>query len=365
MGEQVRRAKLWGARCRVKVLRNSIGAALWILLSALGIAAQQTALPKSDRKPIAEIAGKPVYEQDIASKIQGRLMHIEQQEYAIRKQALDSYISNELLANEAKAERLTTDALLKREVDSKIPQPTDDAVRAYYIAQSNLQSHPFDEIKENLRQALRQRLVAQARKDYVAGLRAKADVRVFLDPPRYKVSYQLARLRGNPKAPVIIVEFSDFQCPFCRAAEATVRKILAKYPGKVSLAYRDFPLRAIHPYAQKAAEAARCAQAQGKFWAYHDLLMKDPPELDVKSLEADAQKLNLNGKQFDACLSTNKFAPEIQGDVDAGSRLGVMGTPGFFINGQFVSGAQPESVFDKIIQADLASAQETGKMAER
>jgi protein-disulfide isomerase len=349
----------------MKALQNCFATALCLVVSALGISAQQTAAPDASQKPIAEIAGKPIYEQDIASQTQGRLIQLQHQEYEIKKQALDSYVEDELLANEAKAQGLTTEALLKREVDSKIPQPTDDAVRAYFVAQPNLQGRPFDAIKEQLRHALRQALIGRARNDYIASLRSKADVQVFLEPPRFKVSYEAERLRGDPHAPVTIVEFSDFQCPFCRAAEATVRQILTKYPGKVSLAYRDFPLRGIHQYAQKAAEAARCAQAQGKFWQYHDLLMKDPPELDVKSLEADARTLNLNEKQFDSCLSSDENAPEVQKDLDAGERLGVTGTPGFFINGEFLSGAQPESVFDKLIQDDLAPANNSRKLAKR
>lgn len=349
----------------MSILKHSSAMILCIALSALGSAAQQTASTTASQKPIAEVGGKPVYEQDIASQVQSHLIQLQHQEYEIKKKALDSYIDNEILANRAKAEGLTTEELLKREVDSKIPQPTDDAVHAYYLGLRNLRNRPFDELKEGLRGSLRQALIARARKDYIDGLRAKADIEVYLEPPRFKVSYEAARLRGNPHAPVTIVEFSDFQCPFCRAAEATVRKILAKYPDKVSLAYRDFPLRGIHPYAQKAAEAARCAQAQGKFWAYHDRLMQNPPQLDQKSLKADAGSLHLKEKEFDSCLSSDKYAPAVQKDIDAGRALGLTGTPGFFINGEFLSGAQPEAVFDKIIQADLASANESKKLAKR
>jgi protein-disulfide isomerase len=349
----------------MKVLRNSFAVGMWLVLLAPGILAGQAPSSSADQKLIAEVDGKPVYEKDIASQVQGRLIQLQHQEYEIRRQAVDSYIENEILANEARAEGLSTEALLKREVDAKVPQPADDAVHAYYIAQPNLRSRSFDEIKEQLRHALRQALIAQARKDYIDSLRAKATVRVFLEPPRLNVSYDSARLRGNPHAPVTIVEFSDFQCPFCRAAEATVRQILAKYPDRVSLAYRDFPLREIHPSAQKAAEAARCAQEQGKFWEYHDLLMSDPPRLDQNSLIADARSLRLDEKQFQSCLESGRTAPAVQRDVDAGMALGVTGTPGFFINGEFVSGAQPEAVFDKIIQADLAAFSQSAKLAQR
>ncbi len=356
----------------MRKMTNGIGVFLCLGLAAVTCAAQaqkqtQSQVPAdSSQAPIAEIGGKPVYEQAVDSRVQGRLMQLQRQEYEIRKQALDSYIDQEVLADKAEAEGATPQELLKREVDAKIPPPSDDAVRAYYVAQPNLQGRPFDQMKEQLRQTLRNALIAKARKDYIAGLRAKANVQVLLEPPRFHVTYDSARLRGNPDAPVKIVEFADFQCPYCRAAESTVNQILAKYPGKVSLAYRDFPLSQIHTYAEKAAEASRCAEAQGKFWAYHDLLFTDPPRLDQKSLEADAATLHLNQQQFDSCLTSGKYAAAIQNDRDAAMALGVSGTPSFFINGTPLTGDQPLAVFEKSIQEALASSRSAGDLqAER
>ena len=156
-------------------------------------------------------------------------------------------------------------------------------------------------------------------------------------------------------APVTIVEFSDFQCPYCQVAQATLKAVLEKYKDKVRLGYRDLPLRQIHSQAQQAAEASRCAGEQGKFWEYHDLLFGDQGSLDRNGLIAKAAKLQLDAKQFDSCISSEKFKAQVQQDSQEGMRSGVSGTPGFFINGIFMSGAQPEATFEKAIEEQLAA----------
>ncbi len=329
----------------------------WLFLFLASAAAAGAQAPSAtNQKQIAEIEGKPVYEQAILPKVQGSLLQIENREYEIKKQALDSYINEQVVAEKAKAEGLTPEAWLAREVDAKIPQPTDEAVRAYYLAQPNLQGRPFSQIKEQLRASLRQAEIRKARADYIAELRAKANVQIFLEPPRIHVSYDPKRLLGSPHAPVMIIEFADYQCPFCRGVEPTLVSVLKQFDGKVSLAYRDLPLSQIHPHAELAAEASRCAEEQGKFWPYHDLLMSDPPRLDRNSLLEDARTLHLDEKQFDSCLSSGKYVAAVQQDAEAAEGLGANGTPTFFINGQLLSGDQPASVFEKMIQQDLDSS---------
>ncbi len=318
--------------------------------------AAQTGSTVPGAKPIAEIAGKPIYEQALQPSIAGQMMQLAQQEYAIKRKALDAVINREVLERAANAKGLTPERLLETEVDPKIPQPTDEAVHAYYLAQPNLQSRPFSQIKEQLRASLRQAEIRKARADYIAALRARANVQIFLEPPRIRVSYDPKRLLGSPHAPVMIIEFSDFQCPYCRGVEPTLRSVVKQFDGKVSLAYRDLPLSQIHPHAELAAEASRCAEEQGKFWPYHDLLMSDPPRLDRNSLLADARTLHLDEKRFDSCLSSGKYAQAVQQDAETAQGLGANGTPTFFINGQLLSGDQPASVFEKMIQQDLDSS---------
>ena len=202
--------------------------------------------------------------------------------------------------------------------------------------------------------ALVQSVSHQTRQEFVKQLQEHHGIPISQQPSRVKVAYDPARLRGSPEAPVILVEFSDFQCPFCRKVQPTLKKLLEKYDGQVSLAYRDFPLREMHPRAELGAESARCAGEQGKFWEFHDLLFATSDKLNRDGAMELARGLKLDEKQFDICLSSGRYTKQIEQDVQDGIRAGVGGTPGIFINGILLSGAQPEAVFERIIQSELA-----------
>lgn len=161
---------------------------------------------------------------------------------------------------------------------------------------------------------------------------------------------------GSPEAPVVLVEFGDFQCPFCaRFFQTTEREIIEKYikTGKARLVYRDFPLIAIHKEAQKAAEAAECANEQGKFWMYHDMLYQRQSELSLQNYKKWAADLGLNSKQFNQCLDSDKYAAEVAKDLADGQAAGVGGTPTTFVNGRVVQGAVPFAQFKSIIEEEL------------
>jgi protein-disulfide isomerase len=167
-------------------------------------------------------------------------------------------------------------------------------------------------------------------------------------------------VRGNPNAPVTIVEFSDFECPYCKAAEPTLKHLLEKYSGQLKIGYRDLPIRGSHPHADAAAEAARCAGDQGKFWEYHDILFADPksgkPWLDEDGLKEHAKAVNLDEAKFNQCVASGKFRAKVQEDYEEASKVGITGTPGFFVNGILLNGAQPSSAFEKVIDAQLKMA---------
>ena len=307
---------------------------------------------KSD--PIATVDGQVITEDDLAPLVQGQLRPLRDQEYQIKKKALENLISQKVLDAEAKKKGLTADKLLEQEVDSKVPEPTDVEINAVYAVQKDQINRPFEEVKPQLQQNLKHAKIQIARQEYSAHLREQAKIAVLLSPPRVQVTFDPKRVKGNPKARVMIVEFSDFQCPYCGQVEATLKSVLAKHEGTVALAFRDMPISQIHPFAQGAAEAARCAGEQGKFWEYHDLLFADQGALDRSGLIAKAAKLQLDPQQFETCISTEKYKSQVQQDNQEGMRAGVSGTPGFFINGVFISGAQPEAAFDKIIEEQLA-----------
>jgi protein-disulfide isomerase len=244
--------------------------------------------------------------------------------------------------------------LLDQEVDAKVAEPTDVELNAIYAVQREQLNRPYEEVKAQLRQNLKRAKIQQARQEYSAHLREQAKIAVWLSPPRVQVSADPARIRGNPKARVMIVEFSDFQCPFCGQVETTLKSVLAKHQETVALSFRDMPITQIHPLALGAAEAARCAEEQGKFWEYHDLLFGDQGSLDRNGLVAKAARLQLDAQKFDGCLTSEKYKAQIQLDNQDRLRAGVSGTPGFFINGIFMSGAQPEANFERAIEDQLA-----------
>ncbi len=174
---------------------------------------------------------------------------------------------------------------------------------------------------------------------------AKADVEVGTLP-----------VKGDENAPVTIIEFSDFECPFCkRFFDDTLAQIEKEYieTGQVKFYYRDFPLTSLHPQAETAAMAARCANEQDAFWAYHDTIFENQGKLGDELYTDWALDLGLDIDQFEECLDSEKFADAVDKDSKDGSAAGVNGTPAFFINGQLVSGAQPFQNFKRVINQAL------------
>jgi protein-disulfide isomerase len=306
--------------------------------------------------PLATVDGQAITEGELAPLVEGQLRSVREQEYQVKRKALDNLISQRILETEAKKKGITPDKLLEQEVDAKIPQATDVELRALYDVQREQLGKPFEEAKVQLQSTLRNARIRQARQEYTDHLQEQAKVAVLINPPRVQVAPDPARVRGNPKAKVMIVEFSDFQCPYCQRAEATLKGVLAKHGDAVAVSYRDLPLTNLHPMAMGAAQAGRCAGDQGKFWELHDAMFADQTGLDAKGLTAKAKTLNLDEKQFEACLTSEKYKAQVQQDAQEAGRLGINGTPAFFINGVFLNGAQPESAFEGIIKDELASA---------
>ncbi|OGY42874.1 MAG: hypothetical protein A2729_03090 [Candidatus Buchananbacteria bacterium RIFCSPHIGHO2_01_FULL_39_14] len=160
-------------------------------------------------------------------------------------------------------------------------------------------------------------------------------------------------IRGDKNAKITMIEYSDFQCPFCQRHAPTMAKVLEDYQGKVRLVYRHFPLTSIHPQAQKSAEASECASEQGKFWEYHDLLFANQSALDITSLKSYAKQLSLNQGQFDQCLDSGKYTAKVNKGSAEAQASGITGTPGTWVGDQLVKGAYPYDTFKQIIDGLL------------
>lgn len=310
---------------------------------------------KADQ-PIAVVAGKPVYRHDLSGNAAAQMLQIRQQEYKIQSDALDALIRQKVVEEEAEKQGISVDKLYEKEVDSRVPDPSKAEVRGYYLAVGHQVNQPFEKAEPQLAKVVKTLEIQQARENYADSLRSRADVAILLQPPTVETGRNdPLRVEGNPHAPITIVEFADYQCPFCGRAESTVTDLLKKYNGKVNLAFRDFPLSTIHPYAAGAAEASRCAEAQGKFWPMHDAMYADQSKLTEADVLETAVRLGMDRSSFAACLKSDRYKAAIQEDVEAGQQAGVTGTPAFFINGRFLNGSVPEAQFEQIIKAELAA----------
>ena len=309
----------------------------------------------SAKKPVAMVGEEPVYATEFLPQIEGKVYKIRLQAYELQRMALEDVINQRLLQAEAEMWNITAEDLLRQEVDSLVPEPTDEEVEQRFVMQMFRGGGQISESQDDIRKQIRQSRVQAARGQYFQMLREKANVKIYLLPPAMDVGYDRARVRGNPDAGITMVEFSDFQCPYCEQAYLIVKELLKKYDGKVKLAYRDLPLQEVQSDIHGAGEASRCAGEQGKFWEYHDLLFENQDEYGENAFNSFAEHLGLDTARFSACLESGKFKPLVQADFDEGIRLGATGTPAFFINGIFVNGARPQNEFEEIIDGLLVA----------
>jgi protein-disulfide isomerase len=273
--------------------------------------------------------------------------------YLARRAALDELVGNALIAREASARGVERDALVTQEVTSKVTAPPDTEVDAWYQSNKDrLRGATLESVRPAIRAYLVQERTQAARDAFLDRLKAKTTVTVSLEPPRHVLGASDSPAKGPSNAPVEIVEFSDFQCPYCLAANPTVKRVLDSYGERVRFVYRNYPLPN-HPQARPAAEAAQCANAQGRFWPYHDRLFADPSKLSDADLKRAAAELGLDTARFNACLDSHQFKGVVDTDLQAGQDAGVTGTPAFFINGRELTGAQPFETFQRIIEEEL------------
>ena len=231
--------------------------------------------------------------------------------------------------------------------------PTDEEVDAFYQENQAQIRQPKEQVSVQIHQYLSQQRQQEGRKELLTALDEKYGSETFLEPLRLMVAAEGFPSKGPADAPVTIVEFSDFQCPYCSRVLPILDKVTEEYGDKVQIVFRQFPLLNIHPQALKAAEASLCAHDQGKFWEMHDAMFEDQKGLRVDQLKAKAGALGFDIAAFDECLDSGKYADQISEDLREGSQMGVTGTPAVFINGRFLSGAQPYETFARIIDEEL------------
>jgi protein-disulfide isomerase len=329
-------------------------------LAATVLAACAAALAQTPEVPAgtaARVGGDAISLSELEQSVATELSRLDQQRQELLGAKLDQLIADRLLGQEAKRRGVSVDALVREEIEAKASAVTEADVTDF-INQNRARLRQPDnaELRGKVADFLRQQRRTQRRDTYVAGLRAQTPVQVYLkepEPIRVKIDPNVGFARGAREAPVTIVEFSDFQCPYCRAVVPTLKEVAARYPDRVRWVFRDFPIEGLHPEAPLAHEAARCAGDQGKFWPYHDLLFEQT-NLAPDALKQYAAQVGLEANAFAQCLDSRRHRAGVAADIEAGSRVGVTGTPAFFVNGRPLIGNLPLADFQRAIERELA-----------
>lgn len=317
----------------------------------------------ADGATVATWEGGSLAYAPVREKVGTQLIKLEadylSQRFDTEEQEVNDQVNEAILNAEAKA-RGMADAkiLLKSEIDDKVGAPTESEVQeAYMQLGRRLGGKPLEEVRPQVERAVTQKKQAERYGQYIEELRTKYKVAVtlpFPNLPKFPVSADDDPFEGPAAAPVTIVQFAEFQCPYCGKADAVVKDILKNYDGKVRFVFRDFPL-GFHENAIPAAIAANCAGKQGKYWEMHHSFMQNQRALTEADLARAAQELGLNTSEWESCRKDPTVEAEIRKDMADGSELGVQGTPAFFVNGIFLNGAQPYEKFQQIIDRELAA----------
>jgi protein-disulfide isomerase len=309
--------------------------------------------PNSGSILLVDIDGTRLTLADYERKHPTGLFHARNVFYEAHRKAAEQFVDEYLLEREAKKEGLTVDQLVEKHINSAAgKEPSDEALRVYYEGVDT--QEPFEKVKPQIIQAIKERRIAKARAEYLKELRSQAKISIRVGPPRADVDLANTPVRGPQDAPITLVEFADYECPYCQQIQPVLDRLEQEYKGKIRFAYKDIPLP-MHANAEKSAEASHCAGVQGKYWQYHDMLFQTK-QLELPQLKEHARTLKLDAAAFDKCLDNGDQAARIKPNITEGQNLGIQGTPSFFINGRSIGGGQSYEDFKRIVDEELAAA---------
>jgi protein-disulfide isomerase len=328
---------------------------LIVLAADQGIGDVKTKDKVSGDRVVGIIGAEKYTLADVDGAIRGKLQQLDEQRYRTRKTFLDE----KLIASEASRQGLTPQTLIHREVIDNIAVTPDEVQQFIRENRSKLPGRISPELTLQIEERVRQKKTAAARADYVARLKEKTGAQYLLPMPE-RVALE-ANPRGGPvkgpaAAPVTLIVFTDFECPFCRKAHQELHGLMDRFPGKIRLAFRHFPL-AMHKMAERAAEFAHCARQQGRFWPFADNVFANQGKLSEEILHADAREAGIaDTEAFNQCVQSGQGKKAVAADMAEGKNLGVHSTPSLFINGRFFSG-MPKDI-DAVIQEEIANRKE-------
>lgn len=334
------------------ILRLSL---LWLPLFCVPLSLMANEGLNSPEKVLATVNGQPITTAQLEAAARPQLVQLEERARQIRDATLNKLIDNVLIEQAARAQGMSTDEYINRQVES-VSVSSGEVDQAYSRNHDQFGGALPAEAKYRIRRTLEDNTRATALQQLLGKLRQEARVSNYVVAGALSALNAAAREGpsvGNPDAPVTLVEFSDFECAFCRAAQAPLRKAMERWPGKVRLVFKHFPLEQ-HAHAINAAKAGVCADRQGRFWPVHDRIfaIAGSPGADV--LRIAGQSAGLNMTDFDRCMASAETADHVRKDAMLGRMAGVAGTPAFFVNGQIVSGV---AALEPAIESALKGSQ--------
>ncbi len=300
---------------------------------------------------VAELGDLRLTEAELAEKIRPQMAKIEAEIYETKRDAIDDWVNISLLEKEAKRQGTSVESLLDQKTTGI--EVSDAEAEAFYNANKGRIKGDFAQVKSRVVAQLSGQKRQEITRSFLAELEKQTPAKIYISQPRIDVSADDDPAIGDTDAKITLIEFSDFQCPFCKRARPVIDQILSTYGKKVRYVFRDFPL-AFHRDSPLAHEAANCAGDQGQYWEYNRKLWENQQDLKREQLLANAKALKLKEADFVQCLDSHKYTAEVQKDIADGRKAGVSGTPAYFVNGRMLSGAQPFEAFAKIIDDELS-----------
>ena len=308
---------------------------------------------KTDGKIAAKVAGIEITASALDEKSKGDLIRFQAEMYDAKKRYLDKMIADILLSKEGEKQGKTAEEIRKGIAIDATVSVTETAIKEFYDKNvSRFGGKTWDDVKENIRTALIEKETQDREAELIAQLKSKYPVEIFLEEPKFSIDISNQPSRGPENAKITLVEFSDFQCPYCGQFKKTLDKVREEFPNDVKQVFRHNPLP-FHGQARRAHHAAICAHRQGKFWEYRDLLFDHQSELEEASLKVYAEMTGLNSKQFEECLGDAEVDKQLDRDFEYAQSVGARGTPTSFINGTLYPGARSYEEIKSVIQDKL------------
>jgi protein-disulfide isomerase len=323
----------------------------------------------ADPTVLAVVEGRPITLSDIEQPLRFPLHELEMEKYRLVRRRLEQWIAEGLLARAAAAEGKSVSIYVTEQIQDELAAVSDADVEARIqqlqerTPDSDSSSSPRGAMDQRTKDAIKSSLIRERAgkglQALLVRLAANAGVSIQMrppDPPFMQLSSGDDPALGPSTALVTITEFADFECPVCKESVPILKQLRSMYPEQLRLVYRDLPLPS-HPQARSAAEAAHCAFEQRQFWAYHDALFAQVPDLKPSDYLKLAQSLGLNTEDFATCLTTSRPKTAVGRDIAEAQAMGLSGTPTFFVNGRYLSGFQTLEAFRDIVDRELEEAQ--------